>query len=336
MSDTIRKFKNENDPRIAVTVDLLTTGIDVPEITNLVFLRRVKSRILYDHMIGRATRLCPEIGKKAFQIYDAVNLYATLQPTTEMKLVVVNSKVTFDELFKGLAQSEDEPHQEEILDRIIVKLARKIDRLHEEVRRQYEAETGETPETTLQRLRTQSAPEARGWVADKPGIGRFFDFDGVRGAPRIVPIYTGADEVIDVVRGYGDGVRPTDFIDAFTAFVRDNANQIAAMQTVLTRPRDLTRQSLRELRQALDANQFTDNSLRAAWRDANNEDIAASIVGFIRQATLGDPLIPYAERVDRAVRKVAKDRALDDKQRQWLARIGEGDEDPHRRRPRCA
>ncbi len=42
----IRSFRNDADPRIAVTVDLLTTGIDVPPITNLVFLRRVNSRIL--------------------------------------------------------------------------------------------------------------------------------------------------------------------------------------------------------------------------------------------------------------------------------------------------
>ena len=75
----ILKYKNEADPRIAVTVDLLTTSIDVPAVTNLVFLRRVNSRILYDQMIGRATRRCDEIGKEAFQIYDAVNLYPNLQ-----------------------------------------------------------------------------------------------------------------------------------------------------------------------------------------------------------------------------------------------------------------
>ena len=44
----IRSFRNDNDPKIAVTVDLLTTGVDVPSITNLVFLRRVNSRILYE------------------------------------------------------------------------------------------------------------------------------------------------------------------------------------------------------------------------------------------------------------------------------------------------
>jgi len=55
--DLILKFKNDPYPKYVVTVDLLTTGVDVPSICNLVFMRRVKSRILYDQMIGRATRL---------------------------------------------------------------------------------------------------------------------------------------------------------------------------------------------------------------------------------------------------------------------------------------
>ena len=57
----IRRYKNEQLPNVAVTVDLLTTGVDVPEICNLVFMRRVNSRILFDQMLGRATRLCPDI-----------------------------------------------------------------------------------------------------------------------------------------------------------------------------------------------------------------------------------------------------------------------------------
>jgi type I restriction enzyme R subunit len=71
----IRRYKNERSPNVAVTVDLLTTGIDVPEICNLVFLRRVNSRILFDQMLGRATRLCDEIGKETFRIFDAVRIY---------------------------------------------------------------------------------------------------------------------------------------------------------------------------------------------------------------------------------------------------------------------
>jgi len=71
----IRRYKNERFPTIAITVDLLTTGIDVPPICHLVFMRRVKSRILYEQMIGRATRRCDAIGKTVFKIYDPVDLY---------------------------------------------------------------------------------------------------------------------------------------------------------------------------------------------------------------------------------------------------------------------
>ena len=62
IKEAIRRFKNETYPNIVVTVDLLTTGIDVEEIENLVFMRRIRSRILFEQMLGRATRLCPEIG----------------------------------------------------------------------------------------------------------------------------------------------------------------------------------------------------------------------------------------------------------------------------------
>ncbi len=321
--DLIRAFKNDDNPRIAVTVDLLTTGIDVPSIMNLVFLRRVNSRILYDQMIGRATRLCEEIGKETFQIYDAVDLYPNLQSLTEMRPVVKDPKVTFDTLFGGLAGAEDESHQKEIVDQIIVKLARKIRRMHEEVRAQYEAETGETPEATLARLRKVPPKEARDWASDKPGLGRFFDFEGKRNAPRIIPIYQGEDEVIDVGRGYGDGQKPEDFIDAFTTFVTENRNRIAALELVLTRPRDLTRKDLKELKMALDAQRFSEAHLRAAWRDKTNDDVAASIIGFIRQAALGEPLMPFDQRVDNAIRAVARRHKLDQNQRRWLDRIGE-------------
>ena len=68
VEEAIKRFKNERFPSVVVTVDLLTTGIDVPEITTLVFMRRVKSRILFEQMLGRATRLCPKIHKTHFEI----------------------------------------------------------------------------------------------------------------------------------------------------------------------------------------------------------------------------------------------------------------------------
>ena len=61
IQEKIKRFKNERFPSIVVTVDLLTTGIDVPEILNLVFFKIVKSKIKFDQMIGRGTRLCQDI-----------------------------------------------------------------------------------------------------------------------------------------------------------------------------------------------------------------------------------------------------------------------------------
>ena len=80
----------------------------MPSIVNLVFLRRVNSRILYEQMLGRATRQCPDIGKETFRIFDAVDLYPHLQDMTEMKPIVVNPKISLEALFEELALAEAE------------------------------------------------------------------------------------------------------------------------------------------------------------------------------------------------------------------------------------
>ena len=74
--DLIDKFEvRDNAPQIAVSVDMLDTGIDVPDVLNLVFFKRVKSKIKFMQMIGRGTRLSPDIygqgdDKKEFYIFD--------------------------------------------------------------------------------------------------------------------------------------------------------------------------------------------------------------------------------------------------------------------------
>ena len=57
-------------PRMAVTVDLLTTGYDAPDVKNIVFVRPLRSAILYKQMKGRGTRLCEDINKRYFTIFD--------------------------------------------------------------------------------------------------------------------------------------------------------------------------------------------------------------------------------------------------------------------------
>ena len=56
----------------------------------------------------------------------------------------------------------------------------------------------------------------------------------------------------------------------------------------MQRPQELTREELRQLRLALEAEGFTDSKIKRAWVDATNQDIAASIMGHSRQAAIGD------------------------------------------------
>jgi type I restriction enzyme R subunit len=94
----IARYKNERYPSIAITVDLLTTGIDVPAISHIVFMRRVRSRILYEQMIGRATRRCDDIGKTVFKIYDPVDIYQALEAVNTMQPLVKNPDITLEQL----------------------------------------------------------------------------------------------------------------------------------------------------------------------------------------------------------------------------------------------
>ena len=68
----------EKEPQVAISVDMLDTGIDIPEILNLVFFKRVRSKTKFWQMIGRGTRLCPDLlgigqDKKEFLIFDFCN-----------------------------------------------------------------------------------------------------------------------------------------------------------------------------------------------------------------------------------------------------------------------
>ncbi len=72
----IENFEIKNkEPQIAVSVDMLDTGIDVPEVLNLVFFKRIRSKIKFMQMVGRGTRLCKDLfgpgkDKECFYIFD--------------------------------------------------------------------------------------------------------------------------------------------------------------------------------------------------------------------------------------------------------------------------
>ena len=73
-SAIIKRFKEEEYPKILVSVNMLDTGFDCPEAVNLVMARFTRSAILYRQMRGRGTRKAPHIGKTGFTIFDFVGV----------------------------------------------------------------------------------------------------------------------------------------------------------------------------------------------------------------------------------------------------------------------
>ena len=73
-SAIIKRFKEETFPQILVSVNMLDTGFDCPEVVNLVMARFTKSGILYRQMRGRGTRKADHIGKTGFTIFDFVGV----------------------------------------------------------------------------------------------------------------------------------------------------------------------------------------------------------------------------------------------------------------------
>lgn len=319
--ELIRRFKNERNPNVAVTVDLLTTGIDVPAISNIVFLRRVRSRILYEQMLGRATRRCDDIGKEVFRIFDAVELYDALEPVNTMKPVVANPQVTFQQLVEELATAVSEDIAQHVFEQLLAKLQTKHRRIKGGAADHFETAAGVSPSALVQQLKEGTPQAAAAWFAAHAPVVALLDRSTGDGGRLIISDHE--DELRRVERGYGKGEKPKDYLDSFASYLAANLNTIPALIVVTQRPRELTRQQLKELRLALDAAGYTEAALHTAWRETTNQDIAASIIGFIRRAALGDALVPYQQRVDRALDKILASRPWSAPQRQWLQRIGQ-------------
>jgi type I restriction enzyme R subunit len=170
-----------------VTVDLLTTGIDVPEICNIVFLRRVNSRILFDQMLGRATRLCEALEKETFRIFDAVRLYEALGSLTAMQPVVVDPKITFTQLARELGTLKGEKERELVLDQFIAKFQAKRRHLSETAQQQFETVCGVPPAVFAQQLKAMTLDAVADWFAKNPDLGEILDRKGPsKSAPILV------------------------------------------------------------------------------------------------------------------------------------------------------
>jgi len=340
----IRRYKNERFPNIAITVDLLTTGIDVPRISNLVFLRRIRSRILYEQMIGRATRRCDDIGKTVFRIYDPVDIYAALQDVNTMKPLVKDPNITLEQLVDELTDEEqlekalnspgelpDESQADVVLSQLSQKLMRvlrkadnkaenrpdlkqKLDELHQS--------WGVEPKSLHKHLHQLGPRTASEFIKQHSGLlNQLAEVKALVGSEYMPLISYDDDEFKKRTQTYGIHERPEDYLDKFNEFIKQQLNQSAALAVVVNKPRNLTREQLREVKLLLDNHGYSEVRLQSAVRNQTNKDIAASIIGYIRRAALGEALIPFEDRVAKAMDSILTQHSWTPNQRKWLERL---------------
>ena len=296
----IKQFKNNQYPNIAVTVDLLTTGIDVPSICNLVFMRKVNSRILFEQMLGRATRLCPEISKTHFNIFDAVRVYEDLDSTSGMKSVSVNKTMT--ELLEDLFRNSGE-NKQQVKDRILARLQRKSNNLTSEQKYDVlERLDGIDIKTYVHRLK--SCTEDAFIETCKKDKDFLLWVDSLKGKKKGQFYSEKEDTIKETTRGYGKTEKPEDYLEAFTKYVYENKDKIEAIKIACTKPSDMTKAQLKELKLILDQENFTETNLNEASSAVTNAHIVADIIAHVRKAVLKTPLFNHNERVEAAFAKL--------------------------------
>lgn len=320
----VSRFKNEHYPTVAVTVDLLTTGVDVREISTLVFMRRVKSRILFEQMLGRATRLCPEIGKTHFEIYDPVGVYESLSPVITMPSVV-SAKDTFEDLLEGLSRAAGEEEMKNSALRIVARLQGKKKHLSDEAKETFEEAAGKTIEDYIADVREEirrDPGKAKDTLLAAADLLKRFDEKGesASGRPPIV-ISDKDDALLEHSRIFGKEQKPEDYLAEFETYIRTHRNEIDALEIICTRPKTLTKESLRSLARTLAKEGFTTRNLSNALSQTTNKEILTDLITLIRRAAIGSPLISHEARVRGAMEKLRANHKFDAIQLKWLKTI---------------
>lgn len=135
-------------PQIAISVDMLDTGIDVPEVVNLVFFKKVMSKAKFWQMIGRGTRLCPNLldgaDKNGFYIFDFCSNFEFFRlqkgkPTPNqvpLQTALFNLKAQIVQKLQDMAYQQDDALRlfaEDLIDELVAKV-RALNREHFAVR----------------------------------------------------------------------------------------------------------------------------------------------------------------------------------------------------------
>jgi len=323
----IREFRNRQNPGIVVTVDMLSTGVDVPKIENIVFSRPVKSRILFEQMMGRGTRLCDEINKDRFTVFDCFNgtlleYFRKITGITAEAPAKPTKKIR--EIVNDIKNNVDRSYNVKILSKRLQRISKVI--THES-RQSFNfilegTDIADFARDLPQMLESDWANTMR--ILQKEA---FFDIcDNYKRARKTFIIADGAEDTVTSERVFrakdGSELRPTDYIKEFEQFVKDNPEHIEALEILLNRPKEFHTSELEDLRGKLSIypNDLEDKFTEKNLRDAYDKKLA-DIISIIKHAAQGEDLLTAESRIKRAFQKIRSRHKFTEEQEKWLTLI---------------
>lgn len=268
-SDLIKNFRNSYNPRIAVTVDMISTGTDIKPLEVVIFMRDVKSRVYFEQMVGRGTRTIKETDLKSvtpdapykdhFVILDAVGVMEATKidsrplerkPSISFKQLLNTvaignrDKDTLTTLANRLARFDrttDEKQDEEItrsnggisLKIVINKLLDAVDPDKIEARARQLSGNDIISEAEIAKAEQELAEEATK-PFDNPDFRNIILDIKQRNEQTIDTVSIDSVTAFEGITGSSD--RSNEVVSNFQKFIEDNKNEITALQIIYNEP----------------------------------------------------------------------------------------------------
>jgi type I restriction enzyme R subunit len=308
---------------------MLTTGVDIPDLEFIVFLRPVKSRILFEQMLGRGTRKGEKLSDKShftvFDCFDGTLFEYFRQATAITAEPPAPPTRTITEIIDAIWANRDRQYNV----RCLVKRLQRIDKeMAGEAREEFSAflPAGDLAAFAkgLPKALEQNFTSTLATLRD-PALQRLLV--GYKRKERAFLVsYSTADEVSStwLARGAdGKEYKPEDYLVAFCDFVKTHESEIDGIRVLLNRPEEWSPGVLAELRQTLKTapQRFTVENLQKA-HELHYRKALVDIISMVKHAAdQQNPLLSAAERTEQAFALVTAGRSFTPEQQQWLDRI---------------
>ncbi len=285
--DLIASFRNSYHPRIAVTVDMISTGTDIKPLECLLFMRNIKSRVYFEQMKGRGTRVIsstdfrsvtPDADDKThFMIIDAVGVCES--DKTDSRPLEKKKTIPFDKLLLGIAAGNREDDMLTSLADRLARLDKKIDDPDREKIKTLSdgrelkmiinslldaVDPDKQTETAKKMFKTEKPSEKQIKKATeeiKIKSCKIFDIPDFR--KKLIDLKTKSEQIIDrvskdsvIFSGFDKQAKDKarTIIETFRKFINDQKDELTALQIIYSKPygkRHLTYETVKKLAESI-------------------------------------------------------------------------------------